>query len=103
MKKGGIKALVLNPQDNVGIALQGLDAGTELNLKVNDKKITVKLREPITYQHKFSIMPIDSGTRIIKFGEVIGKATQDIKSGQHVHTHNMIGLRIGKTVGKRSQ
>lgn len=89
----GIKAVILNPKDNVGVALMDLDSGADLDLKVNGRTVVVKLTEPIRYQHKFSITHIDSGDRIIKYGEVIGEATQDIKLGQHVHIHNMTGLR----------
>lgn len=88
-----IKAVVLNLKDNVGVALMDLESGTELDLKVNGQMVLVKLAEPITYQHKFSVTRIDSGNKIIKYGEVIGEATQDIKPGQHVHVHNMVGLR----------
>ncbi|MCJ7522805.1 MAG: UxaA family hydrolase [Dehalococcoidia bacterium] len=102
MKGGKIKGLVLNPKDNVGVALMDLESGTELDLKVTGQAVSVKLLDPITYQHKFSIKQIDSGSKIIKFGEVIGKATNDIKPGQHVHMHNMIGLRIGAARRKRS-
>ncbi len=88
-----IKAVVLNLKDNVGVALMDLESGTELDLKVDGQMVSVKLAEPITYQHKFSVTRIDSGSKIIKYGEVIGEATQDIKPGQHVHVHNMVGLR----------
>jgi len=92
-----IKAVVLNLKDNVGVALMDLESGTELDLKVNGQMVSVKLAEPITYQHKFSVTRIDSGSKIIKYGEVIGEATQDIKPGQHVHVHNMVGLRAKAT------
>jgi len=97
MRKGRAKGLVLNPKDNVGVALMDLESGTELDLKVNGQVVSVKLVAPITYQHKFSVSRIKAGSKIIKFGEVIGKATKDIKPGQHVHMHNMISLRIGAT------
>ena len=87
-----IKAVVLNPRDNIGVAL--MDLKSETKVKIYGRKVWVKLAEPVPYQHKFSITPIDSGKEIIKDGVVIGKATQDIEQGQHVHTHNMTGLRL---------
>ena len=36
---------------------------------------------------------IKKGTPIIKYGETIGLATEDIKEGDHVHVHNVEGLR----------
>ena len=88
-----IKAVVLHPRDNVGVALIDLESGTELELKVNGQVTHVKLVEPVPYQHKFSVAHIESGSKIIKYGEVMGEATKDIKPGQHVHIHNMTGLR----------
>ncbi len=95
-----IKAAVGGPRDNVGIALADLDAGTVLDVKAGDRSITVKLTEPITYQHKFSIAPIAPGGEVVKYGQVIGKATKRIDPGQHVHIHNMIGLRLGARLRK---
>ncbi len=88
-----IQAVVLNAKDNVGVALVDLQSGDELDLRVDEQVVRVKLVEPIGYQHKFSVRQIGSGSRILKYGEVIGEATRDIKPGQHVHIHNMIGLR----------
>jgi len=88
-----IKAVVLNLKDNVGVALTDLESGAELDLKVNGRTLSVKLAEPIAYQHKFSVAQIDSGSKILKYGEVIGEATRNIEPGQHVHIHNMVGLR----------
>jgi hypothetical protein len=89
-----IEAVMLNPGDNIGVALVDLKPGAEV--KIYGRDVLVKLAETVPYQHKFSVTPIDSGNEIIKDGVVIGKATQDIASGQHVHTHNMTGLRLKK-------
>jgi altronate dehydratase small subunit len=87
-----IEAVVLNPRDNIGVALADLKSGVKV--KVYGREAWVELAEAIPYQHKFSITRIDAGEEIIKDGVVIGKATQDIERGQHVHTHNMTGLRL---------
>ena len=87
-----IEAVMLNPGDNIGVALVELKPGAKV--KIYGREVRVKLAESIPYQHKFSVIPIDSGKEIIKDGVVIGKATQDIEQGQHVHTHNMTGLRL---------
>lgn len=38
--------------------------------------------------HKYAIRDILKGENIIKYGQPIGHATDDIKKGDHVHTHN---------------
>lgn len=39
--------------------------------------------------HKYALSDIAKGENIIKYGNPIGHATEDIKKGSHVHTHNM--------------
>ena len=39
--------------------------------------------------HKYAARDISCGENIIKYGNPIGHATQDIKKGEHVHTHNV--------------
>ncbi len=39
--------------------------------------------------HKYALSDIAKGENVIKYGNPIGHATEDIKKGSHVHTHNM--------------
>ncbi len=39
--------------------------------------------------HKYSICDIKKGENVIKYGNPIGHATEDIAKGEHVHTHNL--------------
>ena len=39
--------------------------------------------------HKCALFDIKKGENIIKYGNPIGHATEDIKAGEHVHTHNV--------------
>ncbi len=39
--------------------------------------------------HKYALRDIAAGENIIKYGSPIGHATQDIKKGDHVHSHNV--------------
>ncbi len=39
--------------------------------------------------HKYALVDIKKGENIIKYGNPIGHATEDIKKGEHVHTHNV--------------
>ena len=39
--------------------------------------------------HKYALCDIKKGENIIKYGNPIGHATEDIKKGEHVHTHNV--------------
>ena len=87
------KAVILSPKDNVATALADLKAGDTLEMKVSDKDLTIKLTAPVPFGHKFSLGKIDSGTSIIKYGEVIGIATDNIQPGDYVHVHNVASAR----------
>ena len=39
--------------------------------------------------HKYALCDIKKGENVIKYGNAIGHATEDIKKGEHVHTHNV--------------
>ena len=46
--------------------------------------------------HKYALYDINKGENIIKYGQVIGHATQDIKKDEHVHSHNLKTNLSGK-------
>jgi altronate dehydratase small subunit len=94
-----LEAIMFNPADNTAVALTDLPKGTTVSVKADAEERQVTLIEPITYQHKFSVVPIKKGDRILKYGQVIGEATAEIRAGEHVHVHNMVGLRL-KAAGK---
>lgn len=39
--------------------------------------------------HKYAVRDIKKGEKIIKYGFPIGFATEEIKNGEHIHTHNL--------------
>lgn len=75
------KTIVITPQDSVGVALAPLKKGQLVE--------GVTLTEDIEKGHKFALKDIKSGEKVIKYGEVIGRATADIVPGEHIHSHNM--------------
>ncbi len=87
------KAVVVNAKDNVATALTDLEAGTNLELDVGDKTLTVKLTAAVPFGHKFSLARIEPGALVIKYGEVIGTATSAIAPGDYVHIHNVASTR----------
>ncbi|MBQ8352419.1 MAG: altronate dehydratase [Clostridia bacterium] len=62
-------SVIINEKDNVGVCLDG--------------------NEQIPAGHKYALCDIQKGECVIKYGEIIGRATQDIKAGEWVHTHNV--------------
>ena len=61
--------MIINEKDNIGVSLEGSEA--------------------IPAGHKYALRHIGKGEAVIKYGEIIGRATQDIEKGEWVHTHNV--------------
>ncbi len=76
----------IHPQDSVAVALSPLKEGTLIQLEDGTE---VTLIEDIPQGHKFALKDIPAGTSIIKYGNSIGVATTDIRTGSWIHTHNM--------------
>jgi len=87
------KAIVIDVKDNVATLLADVDANDEVQVMVGDKTTETKVQEGIQFGHKFAMKKISKGQNVVKYGEVIGQATQDIVEGQHVHVHNVESLR----------
>ncbi len=80
----------LHPLDNVGIAKSLLQPGTTLAWESAESRlIHVPVREPIPPAHKIALREIPMGQTVLRYGQVIGIALQDIGPGEHVHTHNL--------------
>lgn len=75
------KTIIINPLDNVAVALCDLQKG--------DIYEGVTLKEDITKGHKFTLHDVKKGENIVKYGNPIACALQDIPQGSHVHTHNV--------------
>jgi len=86
-------AILIKAADNVATALHSLHGNDEASVGIEDKILSVRLVEDIEYGHKFAIHDIPEGEDIIKYGEVIGRATADIPAGAHAHVQNIESLR----------
>ncbi len=88
-----VSALVVDKEDNVATALRPLEKGDSVGIEVEDSLVDIVLKQSIPFGHKLALKDIERGERIIKYGEVIGQATEKISKGGHVHIHNVEGLR----------
>ena len=92
MEKFDFDAIILKPNDNVGTAIRPLKRYTEIILKLKKQLINFEIKDNIKLCHKFSLNKIRRGDKIIKYGEIIGVAINDIQSGNLVHIHNIQSL-----------
>lgn len=98
-----IDAIVLNDKDNVATAVQELKAGQAATVRLGLALQQVILEQNIPYGHKFAFRPIRLGDDILKYGEVIGRATADIPAGCHAHVQNIESLRGRGDLRKEGQ
>lgn len=87
------KAIVINKNDNVATALADLKKGEILDLATKGIKRKVRLKDNISFGHKLSLIKIDINSPVIKYGEVIGIATDSIETGEWIHVHNLVSVR----------
>lgn len=88
-----IDAILLNEKDNVATAVKTLKVGQKAAVRLERNLLDITLAEDIPYGHKFAVTNIKKDDKIIKYGEVIGRATSDIPVGYHAHIQNVESLR----------
>jgi altronate hydrolase len=78
-------AVHLRPEDNVAVATHLLPSGMEFEHAGQ----VLTLPRSIPLGHKVALRAIPKDEAVLKFGQVIGFADQDIPAGEHVHVHNV--------------
>ncbi len=81
-----VLAIRVNPRDNVAVVATDVQKGQVMQLADG---IEVRAIEAIPRGSKVALARIVSGEAVIRYGEEIGRAAEDIAAGQYVHTHNM--------------
>ncbi len=78
-------SLLLDPLDNVGVALADLQLGDKI--KVNSQNIDIQ--EFVPAKHKFALKDFHLGEDILMYGTVVGEATQTIPKGHAITLTNI--------------
>lgn len=78
-------ALQIHADDHVATLLEPVAAGDS----VTAGSITLAANADIPKGHKIALRNIAAGAEVVKFGFPIGRATADIRAGDHVHVHNL--------------
>lgn len=86
-------AIALHPTDNTATLLTDGRMGDVISVALANTTTSIRLVADIPFGHKTALVPIQKGHAIIKYGEIIGRATSDITPGEWVHTHNVESLR----------
>jgi len=72
-----LRAIQLDPRDNVLVALADLPEGEE----VLHSGVKYALREPIPAKHKFAIQDFPVGAEVVMYGVIVGRAHKPIARG----------------------
>jgi len=91
-----VRGLVMCGGDAVAVLMGEVRAGEEVALVDTNQQAlgTVVARDRVDAFHKLAVRHIDAEGSITKAGSVIGKASQAIAPGSHVHVHNLASARV---------
>jgi (2R)-sulfolactate sulfo-lyase subunit alpha len=89
------RAIAHRKGDAVAVAVADLAPGTTIRIRVLDGSpdLTVEVKDSIPLGHKVALAALAQGSDVIEYGERIGRATQPIAIGAHVHVHNITSVR----------
>lgn len=90
-----LNAVIIHEDDSVIISTKEIEKNSQVAFKnKNNKNIKLKSINSIPIYHKIALKDISKGSKVYKYGECIGEATQKIEKGSHVHTHNLKSLGV---------
>jgi (2R)-sulfolactate sulfo-lyase subunit alpha len=86
-----IQFLVHDNRDSVGVAVVDVKAGQSLEGRdlSNNEPVNAKALADIPLGHKIALRDFKVGDTILKYGCDIGKVVAPIRTGEHVHVHNL--------------
>ncbi|WP_202171271.1 UxaA family hydrolase [Bacillus sp. USDA818B3_A] len=88
-----MEGIVMHPKDNVVTVLRDIKNGEQICFMVQTEIYQIKSLQDLNFGHKMAFKTIRNSEIVYKYGESIGRATADISIGEHVHVHNIEGIR----------
>ncbi|WP_201831061.1 UxaA family hydrolase [Microvirga zambiensis] len=86
-------AIVLDPADDVAVLVAPVEAGARVNVAGSDGVLSLPVRQTLPMGHKIALHALPAGSQVRKYGEVIGRLTEPVAPGDHVHIHNLASQR----------
>ncbi|MGO4331765.1 UxaA family hydrolase [Cupriavidus sp. 2TAF22] len=94
------RAIVLNRADNVATLLDAGRAGDTCRLEGEIAGELVLLQD-VPFGHKVCVADTDEGVGILKYGQLIGRASRAVRAGEHMHVHNIESARARGDLERR--
>lgn len=80
--------------DSVAVAVTDLPVGQAVGGYLHgDQDLHVELRDAVPLGHKFALRDIEEGDDVIEYGARVAIASKAIRTGEHVHVHNVRSAR----------
>lgn len=84
-----IKGILIDPKDQVVTVAKEVQPGDQVYYSFKKNTRVILSKEHIPQYHKIAAAYIAKGSKVYKYGEEIGTATEDIEIGEWVHIHNL--------------
>ncbi len=88
-----MKAAVIDARDNVAVVLGEVKQGDTVSFVKRGTVCEITASGDVPTYHKIACALIPKGQPVVKYGEHIGVAAEDIPAGSHVHVHNVLSRR----------
>ena len=88
--------IVHHKGDSLGVVVvEDVKAGQKLSGWIMDTNETIELTAAadIPLGHKVALVPLGKGDTVLKYGNDVGRAVEDIGVGGYVHFHNIKSKR----------
>ena len=82
-------AMIIDAKDNVVVAIEPIAKGDTVTYACGGEEQSFTALEDVMIYHKLAARDIAKGEPVVKYGEHIGVAGADIRTGEHVHVHNV--------------
>ena len=86
-------------KDNLVTCVRAMKAGE----KIAVDGVEIEVRNDIPKYHKMAVADIPKGGAVVKYGEVMGRASRDIHIGEWAHVHNIESTRGRGDIAKRGE
>jgi altronate dehydratase small subunit len=84
-----IIGIQIHPRDNVVTLVDAAFPAAVVEYATAAGRQQVTAADEIPFGHKVAVDDIPAGESVVKYDEVIGRASRAIRRGQHVHDHNV--------------
>ena len=90
------KAVQMDEVDNVATVTSEIGSGDSVEVlspmgEIISRPVVIK---NVPFGHKIALKSLKKGEDIIKYGEVIGAASDNISLGEWIHTYNLESSRV---------